>query len=375
MSDVEEYILLGLRLGRHVDGLVDAYYGPPELADQVDAEPLTEPAELVAQGERLLARLEDGWLRDQTLGLRTYAGVLAGGQLSYSDEVERCYGVRPQRVDTAVYEAVHARLDELLPPGGDLATRYETWRQANRVSADRVVPVMRDLLGELRTLTADLVELPTGEELALEGVRDEPWWAFNYYLGGLRSRVVVNLDVPTITDDLVELAAHEVYPGHHTEHALKEQLLGEMIQLVPTPDALVSEGIAETGPSVVIDEAAAARIEAVLHGHGLDYDFAAMRAVREARRPLRRIGLDAALLIYEDGTSHEEAEAYVRRWALSAPKDAAHTVRFVLDPTWRAYVINYSAGRELVHRWVAGDPQRFVRVLTEHVRVAELTAL
>jgi len=27
---VERYLLLGLRLGRHVDGLVDAYYGPPE---------------------------------------------------------------------------------------------------------------------------------------------------------------------------------------------------------------------------------------------------------------------------------------------------------------------------------------------------------
>jgi hypothetical protein len=47
-------------------------------------------------------------------------------------------------------------------------------------------------------------------------------------------------------------------------------------------------------------------------------------------------------------------------------------VSFVLDPTWRAYAINYSAGRELVHGWVAGDPARFARLLTEHVRVGEL---
>src|SRR5581483_10918141 len=371
MNVEEEYILLGLRLGKHVDGLVDAYYGPPELAAQVDAEPLTEPAELVGHGDRLLAGLDDGWLRDQALGLRTYAGVLAGEELSYSDEVERSYGVRPRQVDTAVYEEAHARLDELLPPGGDLAERYEGWRQANLVPPDRVVPVMRELLGELRELTAQLVDLPNAETLELDGVHDEPWWAFNYYQGGLRSRVVVNLDVPTITDDLVELSAHEVYPGHHTEHALKEQLLGERIQLVPTPDALISEGIAETGPALAIGDAAA-RIEAVLRGHGLEYDFAAMRAVREARRPLRRIGLDAALMIYEEGASREEAEAHVRRWALSTPEQAAHSVRFVLDPTWRAYVINYSAGRELVHRWVGGDPQRFARLLTERVRVADL---
>ncbi len=379
MSAAEDYVLLGLRLGRHVDGLVDAYYGPSGLAAQAESEPLAEPGELVEQGDRLLAALEDGWLRDQALGLRTYAGVLAGEGISYSDEVERCYGVRPQRVGTEVYEAVHHRLDELLPPGGELVERYEAWRKANRVPGERVVPVIGKLLDVLRTRTADMVELPEGEELVVDEVHDEPWLAFNYYLGNLRSRVVVNFDVPNITDDLVELVCHEVYPGHHTEHALKEQrlirergLLEESIQLVPTPAALVSEGIAETGPAVVLDDEAAQRVTAILESHGLDYDFAAMRAIRDVRRPLRRIGLDAALMIHEDGASVGEAEAHVRRWALSTAEQAGHSVRFVVDPTWRAYVINYSAGHELVHGWVGGEPSRFVQILTEHVRVGDL---
>ena len=29
MTHAERYLELGLRLGKHVDGLVDAYYGPP----------------------------------------------------------------------------------------------------------------------------------------------------------------------------------------------------------------------------------------------------------------------------------------------------------------------------------------------------------
>ncbi len=378
-SAAEDYVLLGLRLGRHVDGLVDSYCGPKELASQVEAEPLTEPAALVEQGEALLGRLEDGWLRDQALGLRTYAGILAGEEISYSDEVERCYGVRPERVSTEVYGAVHERLDELLPGSGDLAERYEAWRQANAVPFDKVVPVFRDLLGELRARTVELVELPEGEEVVVEEVRDEPWWAFNFYLGDLRSRVVVNIDVPTTRDDVVEVAAHEVYPGHHTEHSVKEQrlirdrgLIEESIQMVPTPAALVSEGIAETGPGVVIDSAVSERLAEIFRRHGLEYDRLEANAVGEARRPLRRVGLDAALMIHEDGASVEEAEAHVRRWALSTPEQAAHSVRFVVDPTWRAYVINYSAGRELCHAWVGGDPQRLVRLLTEHVRVDDL---
>jgi hypothetical protein len=379
MSAAEAYILLGLRLGRHVDGLVDAYYGPEELSREVDAEPLTDPAALVEHGDALLGQLEDGWLRDQVLGLRTSAGVLAGEEIPYSDEVERCYGVRPDRVGTDVYEGVHERLEELLPGSGDLAARYEAWRQANAVPFDKVVPLVRDLLGELRARTVELVELPEGEELVVEEVRDEPWWAFNYYLGDLCSRVVVNLDIPTTRDDVVELAAHEVYPGHHTEHSVKEQrlireggLIEESIQLVPTPAALISEGIAETGPSVVLDGDVPSRLAEILRRHGLDYDFEQARAVREARRPLRRLGLDAALMIHEDGATVEEAEAHVRRWGLLAPEQAAQSVRFVTDPTWRAYVINYSAGRQLCHAWVGDDPARFVRLLTEHVRVGDL---
>jgi len=30
---VDRYLTLGLHLGRHIDGLVDAYYGPPSLAE------------------------------------------------------------------------------------------------------------------------------------------------------------------------------------------------------------------------------------------------------------------------------------------------------------------------------------------------------
>jgi hypothetical protein len=375
----EAYLLLGLRLGRHVDGLVDAYYGPEELRRQVDAEPVAEPAALVEDADALLVQVEDAWLRDQALGLRTYAGVLAGEKLSYSDEVERCYGVRPERVSTDVYAAAHERLDSLLPGSGPLAERYEAWRENNSVAPDLIVPVFRDVVAELRTRTAELLELPAGEEVVVEEVSDKPWWAFNHYLGALRSRVVVNLDVDATCDDVVEVAAHEVYPGHHTEHSVKEQLfirdrgrLEESIQLVPTPAALLQEGLAEIAPTIVLDGDVPRRLVDILGRHGLEYDYEQARAVREARRPLRRIGLDAALMIHEDGASVEEAEAYVRRWSLVTPEQAAHSVRFVVDPTWRAYVINYSAGHELCHSWVGGDPARFVRLLTEHVRVSDL---
>lgn len=390
MTDVvERYLTLGLRLGRHVDGLVDAYYGPAELTRGVDAEAVVEPQGLVAEADALAADLELSdlepqrrkWLGDQVGGLRAYAGVLAGEHISYAEEVERCYGVRPVAVSQEIYREVHAHLDELLPGNGSLLERYEGWRSDRRIPSDRMIPALTALVELLRGRTRGLLDLPAGEALVVEEVHDEPWWAFNYYQGDLASRVVVNADALTTPFDLVGLAAHEAYPGHHTEHAVKEQLLirdggrlEEAIQLVPTPQAVVSEGIAETGLDLLLDEELEREIEAVLAAHGLEDDLDLALEVDRARRPIRGLGLDAALIVHEHGGTVEEAQAYVERWGLRAPEQAAQSVRFVTDPTWRAYVVTYSAGQELCGNYVGGDAGRFRRLLTEQVRVADLIA-
>jgi hypothetical protein len=380
VSFAERYIELGLRLGRHVDGLVDAYYGPPGLKEQVDGEEPIPPAELAADADALLAELEDGWLADQVSACATYARVLAGEQISYSDEVERCYGVRPVRTPDSVYELAHGELDELLPGDGTLFERRQAWRARYRCPGELAVSVLDDLLPFMRARTRAVVDLPEGERLHVESVTDKPWWAFNYYQGELVSRVVLNTDVPTGADDLIHLAAHEVYPGHHTEHALKEQLLlrdrgliEEGIQLVPTPQALLSEGIAETGGELVLDDAAREEAYAIVRRHGVETpDVEQARRTAAALETLRPVGVDAALRIHEDGVPVPEAERYVERWSLMTPEQAAQSVRFVTDPTWRAYAITYAAGRDLCRAYTRGDPARFRRLLTEHVRVGEL---
>jgi hypothetical protein len=382
MTPAERYLLLGLRLGRHVEGIVDSYYGPAGLKEQVDAEELVVPERLVEDAAELLASLDDGYLRDQVHGCWTFARVLAGEQLSYSDEVEGSYGVRPERTPESVFEQAHAALDELLPGDGSLGDRRRAWRERHVCPGDQAVGVLEELLPLLRSQTLEVVDLPAGEGVLLEPVRDEPWWAFNYYLGDLRSRVVLNIDQPTTGLDLIHLAAHEVYPGHHTESSVKEHLLAreqgrleETIAMVPTPAAVLSEGIAEIGADLVLDDAARDEAYAILRRHGIelaDPDLA--RRIGDELERLGTVSLNAALAIFEDGMSLDDAQAYVERWTLNTSEQAAHTIRFVTDPTWRAYTITYSAGRELCRAYVGSDPARFRRLLTEQVRVSELVA-
>jgi hypothetical protein len=379
----ERYLELGLRLGKHVDGLVDAYDGPPVLKEQVDAEELVPAEQLAADADALRDELPDGWLRDQVHGCATYAHVVAGDSISYTDEVEGSYGVRPAKVSVKVYEEAHAELDELYPGTGSLRERRDAWRDVHLVPGSLAVPVLEDLLPLLRARTeAVLLDLPAGEAVTLEPVSDEPWWAFNYYLGDLHSRVVLNIDVPTTGPDLIHLAGHEVFPGHHTEHAVKEQVLireqgkiEEGIQLVPTPQAVLSEGIAETGAQLVLDDAAKEEAYAILRRHGATLvDPELSERITKVTERLRTVGLDAALMIHEEGASVEEAEAYVEKWNLVPAEQAKHSVRFITDPTWRAYVITYSAGRDLCRAYVDGDPARFRKLLTEHVRIGDLLA-
>jgi hypothetical protein len=376
---VERYLRLGLQLGRHVDGIVDAYYGPPELAAAVDAEPPVDPQALVSAAETLLDDLDDGWLRDQAVGLRTYAGVLTGEPRSYADEAEGCYGVRPVYTDEALFVAAHERLEELLPGAGPLTERYERWQGSIHIPLEQIEDTVAAVIEEARSLTRGLIELPPGEGVDLEIVRDEPWLAFCFYVGDLRSRIAVNVDLPMSAIELLVLALHETYPGHHAERCSKEHLLvrgrgllEETLVLVPAPQSLISEGIATLAPWVLLEGDGGARLAAVVHDAGIEFDLAHALSVERALEPCRWAAVNAALMLHDRGASEAEARAYLERWGLMSPELAAHMIRFFNEPTSRTYVITYPAGRELCRAYVADDPERFRRLLTEQVRVRDL---
>src|SRR4051812_4154099 len=279
-SIAERYIELGLELDRHVDGIVDAYFGRPELAEAVNAAPPPAPATLVANAGALLDELDDGWLHDQVTGLHTYARIVAGESVSFADEGEGCYGYRPTYTDESVFEESHRQLDELLPGSGRLHERFERWRQSGRVPEEQIEPVLTRAIAEARRLSSGIVDLPDGEEVELELVRDVAWLGFNRYLGNYRARISVNVDLPHTGFELLRLAIHETYPGHQTERACKEQLLvreqgrlEETIVMVPAPQSLLAEGIAEVAPGLLLDGEAGAALAGIVHDAGLELDL------------------------------------------------------------------------------------------------------
>ncbi|HEY4188809.1 MAG TPA: hypothetical protein VGM28_00180 [Candidatus Limnocylindrales bacterium] len=390
-----DYILLGLRLDQHLPGTVDGYFGPAELKARVDMEQLRSPARLAADATGLRARLATevpdpdrrAWLDAQLIALETLARVAAADPVPYLDQVERCLALRPERRPDAAFEAAARDLDALLPGTGSLADRLAAEDAAWTVDPSRVEAVADTLVPRFRDRAAALFGLPPGEALRVSLVRDQPWAGYNWYDGGYRSRVDFNLDLPIRLPAFIGTVAHETYPGHHLEHATKEQVLVEelghleaSILLINTPECLLSEGLANVGRAFAVptEEMADVLVElAPIAGLPLAADPGALRAaaarqssVAGLRAALAESRVNAALMLHVDGAPRDMAIDYMIEVGRTNPETAAKRVEFVSHPLWRLYDYVYTEGEAFLWQWLEVVPEperagRFARLLRE----------
>ena len=367
------YVVLGLDLGRHDANYVDAYYGPDSLKVAAEAESLSV-AEIRASAESLIGVLGDSvpayrdsvvamrhrYLRVQLGSMAARARMLGGERLSFDEEAQALYDVKPPRLDPSHFDSLLTRLDSLLPGRGPLAERYQRFRDRLMIPASLVDTVFKTAIAACRARTQAHLRLPPGERFDLEYVKGTPWNAYNWYKGNYRSVIQVNLDFPIPLDRAVDLACHEGYPGHHVYNALLEQALVRdrgwvEISMYPlfSPQSLIAEGSANFGIDMAFPaaERVAYERDSLFPLARLDPSLAAPNA--EVRQIMERLNYarNEAARDYIDGKLDAAAvRRMMERYWLSAPDAAAKTLRFI--DTYRSYVINYNLGRDLVAEWV-----------------------
>ena len=383
----ESYVRLCLRVGEHLEDFVDAYIGPRALREEVRAEGRQDPRSLRDDALALIEAVpnedleEDRvrWLLAQLRGIECVAARLCGDDVSWSDEVERCFGIRPRHVEEGQFEESHKRLDEVLPGSGDLSFRYNGWIESNHVPRETLPDAIEVINAEVRGRAAAIAQLPEAESVHYKFVTDEPWQAFNWYKGDLNSVVEVNLDLPFSIVDLVDLVAHEAYPGHHTERVCKERLLYRergrfetCVMVLSAPEAVVSEGIATTALEVALGDEGLQPVLDLVRGLGYDVDADVAEAVRQEEWQLFEAATNVARMLHENGMSREDAEAYLHHWALDSPERAAKTVDFLTVPGSRAYATAYTDGRRLCRTFMDRHEDGFKRLLTEQLTVSSL---
>jgi hypothetical protein len=381
------YLRLCLRVGRHLDWFVDAYIGPPQVAASVDDEQPVDPGQLSDEARLLLDSLAGAdldadrvrWLRGQLRAVECVTSRLCGGEMFWVDEVERCLGVPPTRTDPSVFEDVHRQLDAALPGGGTVRDRYVAWDQHNAVPRAKLIPALERLKAVLGPRAHAMSRMPVEESVTYELVSGVPWIAYNWYGGDYHSKVEVNADLPLSVVQVVALAAHEVYPGHHTERVVKEahlyRDLGRIetsVVITPSPESVVSEGLALNALEEALGPAPFEAVADILAGMDLRFDPAQAHAVHDAETALYATVTNAAFMVYEDGARSDDVAAYLGEWGLEPDDKTARTVSFVTDPSSRAYVSAYPDGRRLCREFVSRTPGNFTRLLTEQLTTADL---
>jgi hypothetical protein len=218
-------------------------------------------------------------------------------------------------------------------------------------------------------------------------VRERPWSGYNWYEGGRRSRVELNLDLPVQAGSLVHTVAHETYPGHHLEASMKEARLvdgGGRTELtllsINTPECLMHEGLADLGyrfavppedeVDLLVELFGIARLPVAADAGAARATATTQAAAGRARRVLRGIGGNAALLRHVDGRSRAETVDYLVTVGRQARARAEQQLDFIEHPLWRTYVFVYREGEQLLARWLEGvpegsRPERFSRLLVE----------
>ena len=260
-----DYVQLSLEAGEREPEYVDAYYGPPAWAAAAKANPRTvdalrlAAAKLTAQAKAVapatlspLERRRRAFLIGQLTAAETRLAMHAGKRLTFEDEAEGLFGVRPALKPLASYDATLAAVDRLLPGPGDLWQRVDTYRNRFVIPAGRLNAVMHAAIAECRRRTVAHIPLPADEKFTLELVTGKPWSGYNYYKGNDTSLIQVNTDLPVLIDRAVDLGCHEGYPGHHVYNMLLEQRLARargwiefMVYPLYGPQSLIAEGSAQ----------------------------------------------------------------------------------------------------------------------------------
>jgi hypothetical protein len=390
-----DYVLLGLRMEKHVPGFVDGYFGPPDLKARVEGEGAPRPiATLVGDAQTLQASLARSaydeqrkqYLTRQLTGIATTLRRLAGEVIPFAGEVLGCFDVLPNRTDEAVYDRALNRLKSVLPGQGPVRERMIAWRRGFEMQPERLQAPIQATLAELRRRTAAILPLPDGESLTVELVTAKPWSGYNWYLGAYRSLVEINTDLPVKAYSLPDLVAHEGYPGHHTEHAVKEALLwragGRLehsILLINTPECLISEGIASLALECVLPESERAAwlrdfFFPITGLTGLNAEQ--VIAVGRATRDLASVPGNAAFMLHADGRDRQEVAEYLQHYGLLTPEEAQKRLSFLTDPLWRSYIFTYFYGEKLLRGWLdrVGWKDGFRRLVSEPMYPSQMVA-
>lgn len=395
----ENYIRLAFRIEKifqtlHGRRFISSYYGPESWKAEEEAAAAPLPADLLRMAGALSDTLASQqfephratFLAKQLLAMETICRVFCGETFSLEEEAQRCFDIRPIWIPEVQFEQALALGETLLPGPGSFFDRLQALTQRYTLPPGQsplVLPLLQEALAEVRRRTYEVMRLSAQEEVRVQTVTGRPGnLAFSRYLGGYRSQIEYNLDVPLDLTRVLEIMSHEGYPGHHVEAVLKEQELyqsrgyqEQALDLLLAPQAVISEGLAMLAPSMIFpsDEEQAWLAQHIYPVAGLEPLQLNWEYVRQIAERSMEVQGNAAFLLRE-GRPEPEVRQYLMRYLQITEEQAQPMLVYLKAPFNTARIFSYTMGKRLLQPWLASSDRllTFSRLLRQQLYPSEL---
>lgn len=360
-----EYVRLAVALGERDPDSIDFYTGPAAPVSDIRKSPPTWK-QIGDSARQLTAKIRAQHCDEQQEALRcnylaaqlhavaARAALLIGERTSFDQESMDLFGVEaPQNLDDAKITKIRTELQQLLGSGSDLAERYGRYNARFLIPPAKLPAVMAAALDRCHQQTLAHLRLPADESVQVAYVSNKPWAGYSTYLGNHRSLVQINTDFALGPDDVLTLACHEAWPGHHAWNSLRDQhgRGWPEVSVQPTfsPQSLLSEGAATVAPDLAFSENARAEFERTTL-----FPLAGLAPAQAERYVHLRVLVDqlhgAEAVIAREYL--EEKLEFVRAedalgHAAVMPNPAA-TLLYLNE--YRSYVVAYTVGRDRVEQ-------------------------
>ena len=384
----ERYVRLALMVGLYNEDYIDAYFGPSEwkpapISVNTTAFPyekfrseatalIDEMTTLEQAAANLSQQRRWRFLNEQIKSMAAMIDILGGRKMTFDEESEALYGTVAPHHDSRYYDNILKNLDTLVPGTGDIHERMTRFRNRFLIPGDTIGAIMKTAIADCRELTRKHIQLPGEESFTVELVTDQPWTAYNLYKGDFVSLIQINTSDEIRLADIITLAAHEGYPGHHVQNVLQEGIFYRdngwvefCVQPLLSPINMIMEGAANFAEKILfpVGEWAAYMIDVICPLVGIEpSDIDTYYSLIQAGKARQFAEIDGARQYLDGHWSREETIRWLMHYLFMSRNEAGNSVEFY--DRYRAYIINYSVGESLVedyiesHGGTSDHPQR-----------------
>ncbi len=372
-----EFLLLALRIDKHIKGYVDFYFGPKKLRKIVDNEAITSPKKLLLDSKTLLEQLgsqgydkkRERYLEKMLIAMRTSVELLSRIEISFKEQFLRLYDVDLQPVNESELDNLKEEYNEAYSGPGSLEKRMTDLRVRRTVPEGKVFELFKKALNITRERTKELFFnlLPQKERIVLELAKNNDkakWSYYNWYMGNFCSRIEVNPNYNIYWTGFLFVAAHEGYPGHHMEFTIKEQKLyrelnqfEHSILLLHSPKLIISEGIADLAVKMLFSnrEAVEIGLRELCPDSSNEDSLEIMMAQNKVKGKLTLFWYNFAYHALIDKYDDEELMRYGTNFEIFNKETIKNQLKRISNPVYSKNAFLYNLGTNLIkHKY--GDP-------------------